>query len=269
MDDPVNLFEPERDSISVSQAITYLRCPQQHYYRYVRGLVMPPDGRTARGQAIHVGQAWAYNQLLRSGVRPKVSDVVDVAVTELKAQLEHAVLRKDEKKSVLKDSTAKATQVYQQNVGQRIDPVAVERRIEAEPGGIKVVGVLDVMERRGNRFGIRDTKTVSRKMDLRSEPAGILQAPVYVVLAQADGYRRLDSEVVLDQIIIRSKDVEYERVPVRIGKTAIARAMNLLARVSQLIRARIYYRNPTGWWCDPQYCGYYRLCWKEWKEGAS
>ena len=42
--------------------------------------------------------------------------------------------------------------------------------------------------------------------------------------------------------------------------TVLKTWLNVIRNTAALVKAGLFIPNPTGWWCSPEWCGYYDMC---------
>jgi len=150
----------------------------------------------------------------------------------------------------LKDVVLKLGALYIKKMLPKLQPVAVEERIEGVLGGVPFVGYPDLIVEPGP--GVIDHKLATRRMnpevahrDMQfSAYAALLGKPIWAAFHQALDQKKLDINVVLTER--RQGDIDwFER---------------LVAEVWRGIQAGIFPPNPLCWRCSEGKCSYWLEC---------
>ena len=241
------------ERLSPSQVNTFLSCPARWYFRYALGLAEPPTGTLALGTAFH--------SALASNFRQKVQTKQDLPAQELEASFgeafavaaEDAEFREDQEPAALIETGRALVRRYMADAAVWIEPQAVELPVEGVIAGVRVQGIVDLLDIEGR---IIDFKTSARG------PAGItpeyrLQFTTYLMITPgADGSCRLDT-------ITKSKTVELVQQTCEIGPEEPRYAETLYPMVQEAMRDGIYPPRRSSPVCSRRYCGYWRECERE------
>jgi CRISPR/Cas system-associated exonuclease Cas4 (RecB family) len=128
----VNRTDKSEPHFSFSQMNMYLRCSMQYYFRYIKGLIIPPNINLSSGKAIH--EALEYNSLykMKHDEDMPIEDLLDVGSQshdKYMGQVEDANPKevgqnKDENQSILT--------IYRRTQAPAIRPLAVEYPFRVE-----------------------------------------------------------------------------------------------------------------------------------------
>ena len=150
--------------LSPSQVNTFLSCPAKWYFRYALGLAEPPTGTLALGTAFH--------SVLAANFRQKIETKQDLPAQALEESFgeafamaaEDAEFREDEEPATLIETGRVLVRRYMADAAPWIQPKAVELPVEGLIAGVRVHGIVDLLDMEGR---IIDIKTAARR------PAGI------------------------------------------------------------------------------------------------
>lgn len=240
--------------LSISQLRTFTTCPLRHYYRYQRGLIVPPTGAQARGTAVHKGIEANYAQKLTSGVDLPVSDVEDAAAAAFDAAAGECAFADVPRGKALDDAVSLVA-LHTRSIAPTVQPVAVESRIAWTVPGVELpfVGIVDVVDTTGR---IRDNKAVSAT-PTEDSAATSMQLTGYA----HEAYQRTGDipSVSLDCLVATKQP---KAVVLEASRTLadLRRFERTAAAIAAAIAAEAYYPNTEGWWCTPKWCGYYDVC---------
>src|SRR6516162_8398431 len=145
--------------LSPSQAATFLGCSAKYRFKYVLGLPDPAGGGAARGRAVH--------KAIEHYMRAKIAglELDDEAITDEWDDIwdeacEGAEFAAHENIEALKASGAQLAGKYLREAAPGIQPLAVEVPVSGEIAGVKVRGIVDILDAEGR---IIDIKTAPRK----------------------------------------------------------------------------------------------------------
>jgi CRISPR/Cas system-associated exonuclease Cas4 (RecB family) len=149
----VNRSKPKADEeehFSHSQLSMFLRCSQQYYYSYVKGIKIPPNINMASGSATHEALEFNGNYKLRTEEDMPIGDLLDAAGTSHDKfmgdveDLDTKVAGKD------KDESLATIGFYRRTQAPDIKPIAVEHPFtvvlegdEFQSEYIPIIGYID------------------------------------------------------------------------------------------------------------------------------
>jgi RecB family exonuclease len=146
--------------LSPSQATTYLACPAKWYFRYLIGLSEPTTGGLALGKAFHGTLARNFRQKLSTGGDMENGELSEVFAEEWALALSEAVLRDDEDVTDLALTGRILVEAYLSEAARSVKPKAIEQTVQGEIAGVKVRGIVDLLDVDGCVF---DFKTASKR----------------------------------------------------------------------------------------------------------
>lgn len=251
------------EHLSPSQIGMFLRCGKQYWYRYIKGIIIPPNGVMVLGSAYHEGVADWYNYVLIHECQPDPQlalDTFDTAFERIKTS--HSIREEDEDfgfdkieweedAGVLKDTGIILLKDYEQSIAPKTVPVTVEQKEilmipSVEGKSIPIHLITDLTT---------PTKTVDHKVKKRkfseNELAQSLQGTIYPM---ATG-KPLEFHVAK-----KTSPPIVEIQPTQRSKADEIWFLTQAAKVWQAIHAGIFIPNNQGWWCSPDWCGYWKLC---------
>ncbi|MDP2704259.1 MAG: PD-(D/E)XK nuclease family protein, partial [bacterium] len=74
---PAAVKEKEKRHFSISQLLTYQKCPLHYKFRYIDGLKIPPRSVMTLGSSVHAALEHNFRQKIKSHEDLKVNDVLD------------------------------------------------------------------------------------------------------------------------------------------------------------------------------------------------
>jgi CRISPR/Cas system-associated exonuclease Cas4 (RecB family) len=230
-----------------------LSCPAKWYFRYALGLAEPPTGTLALGTAFH--------SVLAANFRQKIESKQDLPAPQLEESFseaftmaaEDAEFREDDEPAALIETGCALVAKYMADAAPLIRPQAVELPVEGVIAGVRVQGIVDLLDMEGR---IIDFKTAARR------PAGItpeyrLQLTTYSMITPgSSGSCRLDT-------VTKTKTVELVQQSCEIGPEERRYAETLYPMVQEAMRDGIYPPRRAGPLCSRRHCGYWRVCERE------
>lgn len=275
---PINKSTEKEPHFSFSQMSMYLRCGMQYYFRYIKGLIMPPNLPLASGKAIHEALEYNGKHKISKKVDMPIADLNDVLVTSHDKYTKEldAVERKGAGKD--KDESLGILGLYRRTQAPTITPIAVEHPFRLDLNVedndfeyLPVIGYVDTYAsisdpRPGPTRGrtiiaLEDYKKVARK---RSQTEVDLTPQLtlydYVFNLQTEqmtdvvGYRQLgyNRDGPFSQPIYRTPQPKEQRV------ARWTRVLNQMRRVQEAIAKGVFI--PVD---DPKvcgWCGYRDIC---------
>jgi RecB family exonuclease len=249
---PLNAFAQLGETLSPSQASTYLGCSAKWWFRYGLGLPDPASGAAVRGRAVHKAIEY-YMRAKLAGVILDDADLQhdwDQIWDEQSADAEFAA---GENVESLKESGHALASKYLRKAAPEIRPVAVEVPVSGEIAGVPVRGIADILTADGM---VVDIKTASRK------PSGLaadhaLQLATYAqIVPGASGETRIDT-------LVGTKEpqlVQIGHTPGEAGRRLVERVYPLVA---EGIASGLYLPNRNSNVCNRRYCAFADACERE------
>lgn len=280
----------ERLRLSNSQLYTVSTCGESYRRRYIEKERMPGTLRMVRGIAVHrVAQAMHRKQLEAKEHGASLGDInaylptgaeagdMGAAAFEVHVENEGVTISKEDSdlagseafaKGYAKDTVVAMATHYARKVAPRIDPVAVERKVETKPkdASYEIVGVIDLVEashQLGSPDGaeiISDLKTSTRAPRKDAIETSV-QLPIYTLL-RASETGKLPEVTVLRHLVERATGsievVEQRAVPSRDALLATVARLDAAARA---IKAGIFIPAEAGHWkCSLKWCEFAGDC---------
>jgi hypothetical protein len=172
------------DVLSPSQVRTFMDCSARWWYKYGLGLPDPKGSSLVRGIVVH-RMAEIYLRTKFAGAAPEVDELAEIFDDVWSETSAEGSFQSGEDLDKLKAQTATLARMYLDEVAPEIEPAvirgepAIELRVAGEIGGVKVRGILDLLDSHGC---IRDLKTAARKPSCVA-PDYALQIATYAEIA--------------------------------------------------------------------------------------
>jgi len=270
------IYEIPRGYLSPSSIGTYLRCGLQYKFRYIDEIISPPNINLLSGKACHTGNEVYYREIIEgSGERMKPSMVVEVAQAALEdaAAEEEYRLQGQEKDDSMK-SLEQATTMYINEIGQYVEPVNVEQKIEYESRcGVPIIGYIDLVMKDDDKSVLVDYKYTGKKWSA-NDIKNSLQFTVYTLSTGIDAFevQNLTKATNAKKLTKPKKDGDDFSYVVdiasnlrilrhRFGDADFVHVENQIEAVAQAITAGVFIPSDMGAWnCSEKWCGYWHLC---------
>jgi CRISPR/Cas system-associated exonuclease Cas4 (RecB family) len=247
------------EHLSTTSLRQFLRCPLQFYWRYCKGLKIPPVGAIVLGKSVHKGleENYKHKQQTKKDLSlPKVLEAYSAFFEQEKQQEE--IDWEGEHPGKLKDEGVGLITVYHKVTAPPIQPIAVEEAFELgfENVSYTLKGYLDLVDQ--NKI-IRDTKTARR-----SYPQDAAQSDIQLT-AYNLAYKYLKGEEpksLCFDVMVRTKQPKIQTLqsPPR-TQEQLTRFLKLLGSIARAIKTGIFYPCENQQVCS--WCGYKEIC-KRW-----
>ena len=251
--------------LSHTQIKMALRCGQQYYYRYCKGLILPPGVALVQGTVAHKVRQADLQHKLSAGEDLPVEAVETVAAEEIdRAFAGDIILDGDwaahgpkRARGIAKDQSVALARLDRSEFLPEIVPLEVEEvrtvRHPLLPRPIKFV--IDLVTA-GHQ--IRDLKTTGRS-PAKDDADKDLQLTLYAL-----GRRLATGET---ESSVRKDYLVKTKTPKAVFQTStrsindLQVVLNRIARVAEAIEKELWLPAPIdAWWCSPRWCGYWEQC---------
>lgn len=239
--------------LSPSQVNTYLTCPAKWYFRYLVGLAEPVTGALALGKAFHATLATNFRRKLKSGHDMEPSEVREAFEQEWILASDDAELRDDEDAAELATTGETLVNTYIKEAAPSVQPRAVEQSVAGRVAGVKVRGIVDVLDTNGC---VVDFKTASKRPNGIAADHGLQLTTYTIITPGASGSCRLDT-------VTKTKTVQVIQQTHAVGREERRLAETLYPMVQESIRDGIYPPHRSSPLCSRKHCGYWRECERE------
>ncbi len=206
-------MELPRGYISYNQIKLYRACPRKYYYIYLEGLSTPIDDKIYTGIVVHK-VIENYLQMKIQGGVPERAEMLEMYDSIFDANDENHEILWQKSRSKVKSRGVGFVKHFIENVGLYLDPLMVEAELEADVDGIKVRGVIDLVEK--NHI-LSDFKTARMKWSVKRVEHSSLQMYIYrYLLLKSEG---IDSKDLRFKVLsaknaghIRYQDISIENI---------------------------------------------------------
>jgi len=246
----VAITEALGESLSPSQVSTYMTCPAKWYFRYLIGLGEPTTGPLALGKAFHGTLARNFRQKLSTGRDMEAAELRGVFGEEWSLATADAALRDDEDVDEVAATGQILVAAYVTEAAGPLQPHAVEQTVQGEIAGVKVRGIVDLLDTAGR---VVDFKTASKRPNGLSAEHSLQLTTYAMITPGASGLCRLDT-------VTKTKTVQVIQQSYQVGSEDRRFAEALYPMVQESIRDGIYPPHRSSPMCSRRYCGYWREC---------
>ena len=150
------------EHLSVSQMRTWLRCPRQWAYNKILGLKEPPSWAMRGGTAMDDTMT-VHNRGKMEGKGLNTSAAQDFFRDRVKAVAEESGLPKGHDMDAVVDDGTKVIPVYMKDLDPAIEPLAVQKEVRKDIGGVSMLGYIDlVRDAQGSHKIVSDYKFTGR-----------------------------------------------------------------------------------------------------------
>jgi putative RecB family exonuclease len=254
------------DHLSYSAVSTFQRCPLKWHFRYVDKLPDESIGSAlAFGSAIHAGLERHFQQLLETGKRPGIGELL-LAYDDCWQSYDARLLTfgRGEDADSLRELGEKMFTAFQEHDFSSTDGtiVAIEEPLRAEfiPGMPDLVARVDLAVQTGDELVVTDFKTSRSRwnpgqVDLQAE-----QLLLYSDLARKVlGDRKIRLQFA---VITKAKTPVVELHEVELNEARLDRTRAVFSQVWDAIQSGIVYPAPSQMNCWG--CGYKKAC-QQWQ----
>lgn len=246
----IELKNLPKDYVSVSQIEMFRRCPQQFYFRYVKGLKIPPPFAIVVGSSVH--ETLHTNFKIKSETNQDMlqDEFIDCFDYNLTKNIQEAKITygeinlENENPDKTKDEIIDTLKVYHADELPKLFPEKSELEFTLTLStGLKIYGKIDYIDRQK----IIEYKTAKNKQKIQSPPN---QLSIYNLVSSNKNLR-------LDRLLRKGNYEIFNFI------TSSERAKEILIEynnISKFIRTGITYRNPGFNDINCNLCGYKDIC---------
>jgi RecB family exonuclease len=243
------------DVLSPSQVRTFMDCSARWWYKYGLGLPDPKGSSLVRGIVVH-RMAEIYLRTKFAGAAPEVDELAEIFDDVWSETSAEGSFQPGEDLDKLKAQTATLARMYLDEVAPEIEPAvirgepAIELRVAGEIGGVKVRGILDLLDSHGC---IRDLKTAARKPSCVA-PDYALQIATYAEIApQVTGEAQLVT-------LVATKTPQLVTMAYHVSDADRAYARSIYPRAQDAMRTGCVTPNRGSNLCSRKHCNFWEAC---------
>ena len=245
--------------LSFAQIDLYQKCPRQFYYRYVRGLKIPPKGAVVVGKASHKAVEVDLKTKLKEGREESWSVIEDVYVETFKESADEALWESEKEKEEELKLGLGALKEYKEKMIPLIEPVEVESEVKMKLPSLNcyLVGVVDVID--GNEGAILEHKTSKRAYS--DNKINSLQLSIYSIAKRIP--------IVGFNVLVRTKNPKIQTLrKIVTDDDVLITLANILHTANSIYMLSFPPTQQGSWMCSEKWCGYWDICRRELAEQA-
>lgn len=242
------------DVLSPSQVNSIMDCAYRWYAKQVLKMPEPPTSGQILGRAVHAALATNFDQKCDTKVDLPVAGVLAVFREAWVVFSEEAEFRDDEDSQELGQTGEALVAKYMEDAAPKIEPAAVEMRVEGVIAGVKVAGYIDLLDVRGCVIEIKTAKARPSSID----PMHRFQVATYTQLTPlARGTGRIDT-------LVKSKSPQLLQQAFSIAEQELRAIQTIYPEAQNLMRGTIHLPNRHSMLCSRRHCAFWRHCEKKW-----
>lgn len=266
---PENFFDEglPKGVLSPSGISTYLKCPRQFEYAYIKQMIRVPQIAQLKGRSVHKGAEVVHKHTIEKGKPCSLEEATQAVVQLFDAEKEEIQDWEGFKVGQVKDKTVSNFATYYRQAVPVIKPVAVEKTFAVKMGVVPVRGIIDLIDNVPGDYTLDDDPAkppppVEVVSDLKVTgkvwtDQRLYFDPQLTFYAIAENTDRVRIDFLLDQ----KSGSKY--VPKRAVRSNIEKHYLIedLEEIAHFIKQGVFPRcNPSEWNCSPVWCGYYNTC---------
>jgi CRISPR/Cas system-associated exonuclease Cas4 (RecB family) len=229
--------------LSPSQVSRFLSCSASYWFKYGLGLPEPATAQRIRGKVVHrLVAAWFTAKRDGCKIDATLDDVFEAEAAGAELEPSEA--------SALRQESGELAGLYIREVGEEIEPAEVEQPISGTIAGVKVRGIVDLIDVNGD---VIDLKVSSRKPSTPSADYRFQVATYRAIAPAAAGSARVDT-------LVAKKAPELVSLAVDSGAADRRMVERLYPHVQEGIREGLFYPNRSHMFCTRRQCAFWEAC---------
>ena len=144
--------------------------------------------------------------------------------------------------------------IHHDDFAVRTAPFLVEKSFEVDVDGVQLVGIWDFVTLDGwivdNKFFSKTPSQADLDKDVQMS---------FYSLAYRLMFNEPEKGIRLD-CVIKNKNKKSFQIATNRTTEELNWVVNLIKETAQAMETGIYPCNPSGWWCNPRFCGVYEMC---------
>ena len=241
------------ETLSPSQCRTYLDCSWRYWARYGLGLSDPPNANMVRGKVVH-RMAEEYFRSTLAGARPEVDEMGESFEQIWDEACADALFEPNDDVDALKRQSAALSRKYLEEAAPEIEPVAMELPVSGEIGGVRINGIVDLLDASGR---IVDLKAPKRT------PGGLDASYAFQMATYAQLTPGATGEVRVDYVVA-TKTPNLVTIGYRVSDADVRMTETMYPAVQQAIRDGRFLPNRGSTNCSKRNCPAWRECTDTW-----
>ena len=242
------------DVLSPSQVNGIMDCAYRWYAKHVLGMPEPATSNQILGRAVHTALAANFEQKCDTKVDLPVPGVLAVYREAWGVLSDDAEFRDDEDPEELGRTGERLVAKYMEEAAAKIEPLAVEMRVEGMIAGVKVAGYIDLLDVDGCVIEIKTAKARPCNID----PMHRFQVATYKQLTPlARGRGRIDT-------LVKTKSPQLHQQAFSISSQELRAIQTIYPEAQNLMRGIVHLPNRHSMLCSRRHCAFWRHCEQQW-----
>lgn len=227
------------DVLSPSQVSSIMDCAYRWHAKRVLNIPEQPSANQILGRAVHAALAANFEQKCDTKVDLPVAGVLAVYREAWAALSEGTEFRDDEDPNDLGKTGEALVAKYMEEAAPKIEPAAVEMRVEGVIAGVKVCGYIDLLDVDGCVIEIKTAKARPSSID----PMHRFQVATYRQLTPlARGTGRIDT-------LVKTKSPQLIRQAFLISDQELRAIQTIYPEAQNLMRGVVHLPNRNSMLC--------------------
>jgi hypothetical protein len=260
-----------------------MRCAKQYEFRYVEGLILPPNVAMLTGTGVHAGNEVYFQDIIDNKQPLLPAQVAEFAIAEIEAEAaEKDILFEGDIKDNIISVVKNVVEGYLTHVAPMVHPLAVEYEFRyTSRCGVDVMGFIDLIRAQndfeqkaglppGSRivdYKITDKKWAQGKLandfqfSLYDLAVGIPNIEVHNVTKTLTK-TKVNKQIAADYLApVQDIASNIRIIRNEFGPVGHDHIENIVEDVARLITSGIFPRcQLDSWCCNEKWCGYWKLC---------
>lgn len=242
------------DVLSPSQVSSIMDCAYRWHAKHVLKIAEPPTSTQILGKAVHAALAANFDQKCDTKVDLPVTGALALYREAWSVLSEGTEFRDDEDPDELGKTGEALVSKYIEDAAPRIEPAAVEIRVEGVIAGVKVVGYIDLLDTDGCVIEIKTAKARPSSIN----PMHRFQVATYRCLSPlARGTGRIDT-------LVKTKSTQLIQQTFPISQQELRAIQTLYPEAQKLMRGNVHLPNRHSMLCSRRHCAFWRHCEQQW-----
>jgi PD-(D/E)XK nuclease superfamily len=242
------------DVLSPSQVSSIMDCAYRWYAKQVLKMPEPPTSNQILGRAVHSALAANFEQKCDTKLDLPVAGVLAVYREAWAISSEEAEFRDDEDPRELGQTGEALVAKYMEEAAPKIEPAAVEMRVEGVIAGVRVAGYIDLLDVEGCVIEIKTAKARPNCID----PMHRFQVATYRQLTPlARGTGRIDT-------LVKTKSPQLIQQDFLISEQELRTIHTIYPEAQNLMRGIVHLPNRQSMLCSRRHCAFWRHCEQKW-----
>lgn len=237
--------------LSPTQVRAFMDCQVRWYFKYVEDRPDPQTSCLALGKAVHIAVAGNFAQKIETKEDLPVTGALALYRDAWQEESRRTMFRADEVPTAIGRVGEALIAKYIDEVAPNVEPAAVELPVAGEIGGVKVRGVVDLIDVQGR---IIDLKTRARRPSAEVAHDTAFQIATYRQLTPgASGSARIDT-------LVKTKTVQLVQQSYDVSERDLRATRVLYPLVKEAMDSGLYMPNRLSTLCSRRNCPYWGNC---------